>query len=193
MSEGEALPAVPKKLKGVYVPDVEKPEHKAMFQYYVNLGKARSLPKVAKEFGKSVAFISTLSRAFGWKDRLVKAGERSIDPVVVSTKSSVDSTRKRMVEVIDDVMDTLHELTLISKKIKASQETEITDADKKRLTVLITALRVYGFEIGKPKDLRDFISTLKDVTGFNDDNIPASISSKTDIHADRVLIVKGLD
>jgi len=188
----ENPPVVAKKLHGVYVPKAEKSEHRAYYSFYEKLGKTRSLPRVAKEFGKSVAFISTLSRAFRWQERLQQSEKEIKDPVVIGTRSKVDASRVKIVTVVDDVSDTLYEMALLSRKIKASEDGSMAPVDEARALTLLKALRVFGFDINKPRDLRDLISVLKDVVDFQTGEIPTTLG-KTDVHIEKILIVKDLD
>ena len=182
---------IPRKLKGTYVPKAEKPEHRAMFNYYEGLGKARSLPRVAREFGKSLPFISTLSRAFRWAER-IRGHEKEIrDPVVTATKDKVDASRVKLAAVVGDVTDTLYELSKLSRKIKDS-ENGLSEVDAKRSETLLTALRIFGVEITKPKDLRDLVSTLKDIVDFAG-SVPEGPQKMEIANVEKLLIVKDLD
>jgi hypothetical protein len=183
---------IPRKLKGAYVPKAEKPEHVAMYNYYNSLGKSRSLPRVAREFGKSLPFISVLSRAFRWSERIRDHEKKVHDPVVTATQSKVDASRVKLVAVVGDVLDTLHELVLISKKIKASEDGVLAQADLKRTETLLTALRIFGVEVSKPKDLRYLISVLKDIVDFQG-SVPEGPQKMEIANVEKLLIVKDLD
>jgi hypothetical protein len=182
----------PRKLKGAYVPKAEKAEHRAYYAFYERLGKNRSLPKVAKEFGKSLPFISTLSRAFRWQERIHQNEKEIKDPVVIGTRDKVDSSRTKLVTVVHDVTDTLYELSKLSRKIKDSNEGILSSEDTKRTETLLVALRVFGIEITKPKDLRDLISVLKDIVDFQG-SVPEG-SPKIEIgNVEKLLLIKDLD
>ena len=152
---------------GTFQPQIEKGQHRAMFMFYDQLGADRSLPKVAKEFGVSVTWVANLSRTFGWTNR-IKRKELEEDPVITSTKSSVDSVRTKLVAVVFDVTDTLYELSQLSSKAKLENLEQLNEVDQKKVTTLNTAMRVYGFDLDKPKALRDLLAVLKEVTHFND-------------------------
>jgi hypothetical protein len=182
----------PRKLRGVHFPKAETVVHRAMYAHYLKLGKTRSLSRVAKEFGKSVAFISTLSRCFRWAERIREQEQAITDPVVAGTLGPVDASRVRLVEVVNDVVETLHELMQVSKKIKASDAEFDGSPEQTRAVILLKALRVFGIEIAKPKDLRDLISVLKDIVEFKAGAIPTP-QGKTDINIEKVLIVRDLE
>lgn len=183
---------IPRKLKGGYVPKAEKPEHRAMFVFYEKLGKSRSLPRVAKEFGKSVPFVSVLSRAFRWQERIRQNEKEIKDPVVIGTKDKVDSSRTKLVTVTSDIVDTLYELSKLSRKIKDSEVSELSEADAKRSEVLLIALRIFGVEVSKPKDLRDLIQVLKDIVDFQG-SVPEGPQKMEIANVEKLLIVKDLD
>jgi hypothetical protein len=190
----ENLPEVikPKKIKGGYTPAAETAVHRAMFTFYERLGKNRSLPKVAKNFGKSVPFISTLSRCFRWQERIHQHDKEIKDPVVIATQDKVDSSRTKLVTVTHDIVDTLYELSKLSRKIKDSELSELSEADEKRSTVLLVALRIFGVEVSKPKDLRDLISVLKDIVDFQG-SVPEGPQKMEIANVEKLLIVKDLD
>jgi len=192
MAEQAEVSLLPeKKTKKPYVPAEEKPEHKAMFLFYERLGKIRSIPKVAKEFGKSVSFITTLSRAFKWQERLIDNIKR--DPIVSGTEKHVDSSRLKIIGVINDVIDTLGALALISKNIKITGLE--TPEDQQRVAILTKALHVYGVRITTPKDLRDLVSVLKDIIDFKSGAFQGEQAkvAKSTVNIDKLLILKGLD
>ena len=182
---------LPKKLRGVYVPKAETPVHKAMYEYYKSLGKSRSIPKVAHYFGKSVPFVSTLSRAFRWGERLYDQSEKNIDPVVRNTAGQMDSSRTKIAGFVSDIADTLFELSDLSKKIKSSPNGE-TEDDKKKAGILIQALHVFGVSVRTPKDLRDLISVLKDIQDFKSD-VTAPPPGKTTMTIEKAIIIKDLE
>jgi hypothetical protein len=192
ISKTDPSSEIPRKLKGAYVPAAEKAEHRAMYVFYEKLGKNRNLPKVAREFGKSVPFISTLSRAFRWQERIHQNEKEIKDPVVIGTKDKVDSSRTKLVTVTHDIVDTLYELSKLSRKIKDSELSELSEVDTKRSEVLLVALRIFGVEVSKPKDLRDLISVLKDIVDFQG-SAPEGPQKMEIANVEKLLIVKDLD
>ena len=182
-----------------YVPAVERSEHRAMYLFYAGLGKDRTLAKVGKHFGKSMAFISNLSRAFNWLARIKTQEMELSDPVVVETKDKVDASRKKLVDVVYEIADTLHELTGISKKIKAGEVKVdsggvVTGVHVDRLNILHTSLKVFGFQVDSAKGVRDLISILREVVKFNVDTgqaTEAGAKRTPDVRIDKVqLLIK---
>jgi hypothetical protein len=182
-------PEQPRKLRGVYVPKKESSTHRAMFEFYKNLGKIRSLPRVAKHFGKSVPFVSTLSRAFNWQDRLQQSVQ--LDPVVSATSAGMDASRTKIAGFINDITDTLVEMSDLSRKIKTSVTGE-TEEDKKRADVLVRALSVFGVRISTPRDLRDLVAVLREIQDFKS-SVPPPVPSKTTMNIEKAVIISGLD
>jgi hypothetical protein len=149
-----------------YVPQVEKPVHREMFAYYASLGKNRNLQKVAKQFGKSVELIAAISRAFSWQNRIKLAREQITDPLLIMIKDKVDATRKNLVSVVMEVVDTMSEMVQISRTLK--EDGKMTQELADRSVVLNQAMRVFGIEITNPKDMKDLILVLKEITKFNE-------------------------
>lgn len=174
-----------KKYRKSHTALLEKAEYRAMYLFYESLGENRSLKKVAAEFSKSIQWINQLSQQFGWQARLQEAAKTLSDPVVAATKSQVDDVRMKLVAVVHDVTDTLFELSQLSTKARAENLSELNDRDKVKLAGLQTAMTVYGFELDKPKSLRDLLAILKEVTRFNDNKpeFPAPPRSLTQINA----------
>src|SRR4030066_990604 len=98
-SDEEQPAALPTKkvIKG-YVPAIERAEHRAMYLFYQNLGRQRSLKRVADHFGKSTAFLANLSRAFEWQNRLLAFEQEIRDPVVTDTKEKGDDSGGKLGE-----------------------------------------------------------------------------------------------
>ena len=158
-------------IKG-YVPAVETAVHRAMFQYYLNMGKDRSLTKVAKQFGKSPSFLANLSRAFQWQDRVLTFEQEIKDPVVTETRDKVDDSRRKLVDVVHDITDTLHQMMVLSKRIKNSGS-EPNEVDKANSRMLIAALQVFGLRIEKPSGLKALVAVLRDIVQFNVESQPS--------------------
>lgn len=68
----------------------ENLEQKEAFEYYYSLGQGRTIPQVAKKFGKSSRTVYEWSRKFNWQERIeqrdIEIGrrleEKTIDTVV---------------------------------------------------------------------------------------------------------------
>jgi len=159
--------AIPRR-RALILPKVEKSEYQQMYAYYQGLGSNRSLTKVAQHFNKSKNYMGLLARAFGWRDRIAKFENIPRDPVVMAVIDKIDASRKQLVEVVHEVVDTLHELMYISKGIKSGK---FDDEVKVRQGQLVQALQVWGFDWKTPKDFTALVKTLKEVKDFNaDDN-----------------------
>lgn len=164
-----------------------------MFVFYEQLGKDRNFDKVAKEFGKSTSFVSILSRRFQWMERVRQNDKVSTDPIVALTKPQVDKVRTQLVTVVADIADTLHELALISTRIKLDSIQSMSAADQAKVNSLNAAMSVFGVELKNPRALKDLLAVLKEVTRFNDDDGKASSGAdrRTQIHApNATLIIK---
>ncbi len=173
-----------------YIPSVEKPEHRAMYAFYHSLGKNRTIQKVAKEFGRSVSYISTLSRAFQWQLRIKTTDQEITDPVIAATKDKVDDARRKLVSVVHNITDTLFEMSELSTKVKQNDLEELNDQDLRRAKILVLALQTFGIHIEKPKDMRDLITVLKEITKFNADALSQSTGSGTqEINIDKMQLV----
>jgi hypothetical protein len=178
-----------------YVPSEEKPQHKAMFSFYSSLGKKRSISQVAKEFGLSKSFVGTLSRAFQWQERIRRSEEIADDPVIKSVEVKVTDSRKRLVDVVHDIIDTLHELFTIAAVIKRDNRVP-DDKEQARIDTLQVCLRFYGFESKSPKDIRDLVSILKEIMGFGKTTVPpktGDIKIEGDVNIEQSLTIKDLD
>lgn len=152
--------------KKTYLPQIERPVHREMFAYYASLGNGRNLQKVAKQFGKSVQLIASISRAFGWQDRMKLAQQQITDPLLIMVKDKVDATRKNLVSVVMEVVDTLSEMVQVSQQIKSGgiMTQELVD----RTELLNNAMKVFGIEITNPKDMKDLMLVLKEIVRFNE-------------------------
>lgn len=162
-----------------YAPALETAEHKEMFAYYASLGPSRSLSKVAKQFGKSVSLIGSISRAFKWRERIIQAEREMLDPIVKLTQTQVNDSRLKMVFVINDITDTLHQLAYISQQIKETSDDDPIKQYGTKIRRLGKALETYGITIKSAKDLRDLVSTLKDVLRFNEDLVASKVDGDT--------------
>lgn len=158
------LPDGGKRGRNKLLPTIEKSEYQQMYAYYEGLGGNRTLQKVAQHFAKSHAHIAVLSRAFDWRGRIARADSLPKDPVIIEVKNKIDESRKNLVAVVHEVVDTLHELMYISKAIKGGKE---TDELKQRETQLQKALSVWGFEWKNPKDFASLVRTLREIKDFN--------------------------
>ena len=147
------------------LPKVEKQEFQEMFAFYEGLGKGRTLRKVSEQFGKSLPYISMISRAFKWRERLERMESLPIDPLVSKIKPQTDDTRTKLATIVNDVVDTLHELAFISKAIKRGQPP--AEYEMRRVQ-LLAALGTWGFEWKSPKSFKELVDTLKEVVQFND-------------------------
>ncbi len=159
------------------LPTIESEEYQGMYRYYESLGKTRTLQKVATQYNKSKSFIALLSRAFGWKTRIHAIESRPQDPVVADTKDQVDDVRRKLIEVVQDVTGTLHELMFISKRIKQGQGYKANpEAGKSsldpdllgRANQLFDALKIWGFTWKTPSQFKQLVQTLKEITEFNE-------------------------
>ena len=148
-----------------YLPQIEKPEYLEMYNFYESLGKDRSFSKVAAQFAKSKSFIALISRSFSWKHRIAAAERKPEDQVVLETRGQVDDSRKKLVAVVNDVVDTLYELMFIAKDVKLGRFDEAREA---RATQLNQSLSIWGFTWKSPAQFRQLITTLKEVISFNE-------------------------
>ena len=183
----------PRKKSRQYVPSWEKPEYRAMFRYYESLGKDRSFRKVQKQFGKSLPFIATLSSTFHWVDRIRQNELLIKDPVIEETKEKIDGVRRRMVTVVDDIVDTLYEVAMLSQKVKLDQRIDddgkLPEADLRQAKTLQAALGVYGIKLENPKGIKDLLGILKEVTRFHERSRAESVipaDKNAPIHIDNV-------
>lgn len=179
------------------LPVIEKPEHQEMYRFYESLGKARTLQKVATQFNKSKSLIQLISRSFSWKQRIQAVETKPIDKVVADTKDQVDDVRIKLIGVVQDVTDTLHELMFISKRIKQGQgyiphaELGMSVIDpqlQSRANQLFDALKIWGFTWKTPGQFKQLISTLKEISEFNSsgNGQPSTkVRSATQINADK--------
>ena len=146
------------------LPTIEKPEHQEMYKFYESLGATRTLQKVATQFNKSKSFIQLLSRAFGWKHRIQAVESRPIDPVVKDTQAQVDDVRRKLVAVVQEIADTLHELMFIAKDVKLGRADESRTVRAKQL---YESLTMWGFTWKTPGQFRQLIQTLREISDFN--------------------------
>lgn len=146
--------------KKVYLPQVEKDEHRAMYKYYESLGPRRTLVRVAEKFGKSVPTIAKASRAFNWKLRLAQHLP-VIDRVMEQAKEDIDSSRTKLIDVVVEISDTLHELSVIAKRVRRG---DVDPELIRRRELLLEALGIWGFEWKSPRDFKSLMDTLKVVS-----------------------------
>jgi len=146
------------------LPTIEKPDYQNMYLYYESLGSSRTLQKVATEFDKSKAFISLLSRSFGWKHRVQSVESKPSDPVVADTKDQVDDVRRKLISVVREIVDTLHELMFIAKDVKLGRTDESRATRAKQL---YESLSMWGFTWKTPGQFKQLIQTLKEISDFN--------------------------
>lgn len=174
-----------------YAPALETTEHKEMFAYYASLGPARTLAKVARQFGKSVSLVGTISRAFKWRERLIQAEREVTDPIVKLTQTQVNDSRLKMVFVINDITDTLHQLAYISQQIKETDEDESIKQYGPKIKRLTRALETYGITIKSARDLKDLVATLKDVLTFNEDMVAKKVEGdiNTQVNVEEMKLV----
>ncbi len=159
---------VVKRNRALILPKIEKPAYQQMYAYYQGMGSNRSLTKVAQHFNKSKNYMGLLARAFNWRERITKFENTPRDPVVMAVIDKIDESRKNLVEVVHEVVDTLHELMYISKGIRGGKFNDEVEA---RQIQLVQALQVWGFDWKTPKDFTALVKTLKEVKDFNaDDN-----------------------
>ncbi len=160
--------SVVKRNRALILPKIEKPAYQQMYAYYQGMGSNRSLSKVAQHFNKSKNYMGLLARAFNWRERITKFENTPRDPVVMAVVDKIDASRKNLVEVVHEVVDTLHELMYISKGIRDGKS---NDEVRARQVQLNLALKVWGFDWKTPKDFTALVKTLKEVKDFNaDDN-----------------------
>jgi hypothetical protein len=155
--------------KSVYLPQTETPEYEKMYEFYRGLGPKRSLQQVAKQFGKSIQYMGSISRAFDWRDRIDRLEpKQSTDPVVVENRKKINQTRRRLVGVVHEITDVLSELAILSKEIRRDDAPEnFTPTQEQRIKKLRTALGIYGFEWKSVKDMRDLLKVMQEVVQFN--------------------------
>ncbi len=164
----EVVEGVVKRNRALILPKIEKPAYQQMYAYYQGMGSNRSLSKVAQHFNKSKNYMGLLARAFNWRERITKFENTPRDPVVMAVVDKIDASRKNLVEVVHEVVDTLHELMYISKGIRDGKS---NDEVRARQVQLNLALKVWGFDWKTPKDFTALVKTLKEVKDFNaDDN-----------------------
>lgn len=162
-------------LPSPYLPKNESEVYQQMYSYYESLGDSRSLQRVAEKFRKSRSAIALVARAFQWADRIENAHKKAAqDPLLTQNKPKIDSTRKKLISVVEEVADTLHEIGLISRAMKRG---ELTPEQQVRLDQLHVALSVWGFEWKSPKDFRSLMQTLREVKEFAEE--PAGKSAPT--------------
>lgn len=176
-----------KNLPSKYMPKAETDEQKLMYAYYEQLGDRRTLQKVASKFNKSRATMALLARAFRWRDRIDHYNRRALDdPLITEAKPKLDRTRKKMIEVVDEITATLYEMMFLSKDIRNGRINLEDPETKNRVQKLSAALAVWGFEWKKPKDLKDLIATLAEVKEFGQEASTKSVpTSATQINAEK--------
>ena len=168
-----------------YLPQIEKPEYLEMYNFYESLGKDRSFSKVASQFSKSKSFIALISRSFSWKHRIAAAERKPDDQVVLETKGQVDDARKKLVAVVNEVVDTLYELMFISRDVKRGRHDEARQA---RADQLMQSLAIWGFTWKSPAQFRQLIATLKEVTSFNEavkGNTSTRVTNPTQVNVEK--------
>ena len=190
MTIGTPLSTAPAIRKDVgRLPKNEKAEYQEMFRYYESLGNKRNIDKVAQQFNKSRSFIALVSRAFNWRDRINVIESQPIDPVVAETKDRVDDSRRKIVDVVHEIVDTLDELRKLSVQMRSASTTEEIEALDIKIGLLHKALWIWGFDWKKTKDLQTLITTLKEVATFNKDmSKPAAVPGHTTVNVDKLLI-----
>lgn len=171
-------------LPSPYLPKVESETHQAMYAYYESMGERRSLQKVADKFNKSRAAIALVARAFKWAERIGSAKAKAAkDPLITQNKPRIDSTRKKLIKVVEEIADTLSEMADISRNLKRGRNVAQNVA---RLDELRIALSVWGFEWKSPKDFKSLMETLKEVKTFSDESAAkGGPSSATQINAEK--------
>lgn len=167
------------------LPKVEKQEFQEMFAFYDSLGHGRTLRKVSEQFGKSLPYISMISRAFKWRERLERMEQLPIDPLIAKIKPQTEDTRLKLATVVNDVVDTLHELSFISKAIKHGKPP--ADYEPRR-DQLLAALATWGFDWKSPRSFKELVDTLKEITNFNVP--PPGSGSKTNVTNPQQINVK---
>lgn len=164
------------------LPKVEKQEFQEMFAFYDGLGKGRTLRKVSEQFGKSLPYISMISRAFKWRERLERMEAFPIDPLISKIKPQTEDTRVKLATIVNEVVDTLHELSFIAKSMKRGVAPDEYNA---RRDQLIAALQVWGFEWKSPRSLKELVDTLKEIVNFNEQG-PGSGNKTTVNHPQQI-------
>lgn len=144
-----------------------------MYAYYESMGDKRSLQKVAEKFNKSRPSIALIARAFKWAERIDAVHKKAArDPLIAEQKPRIDSTRKKLIKVVEEVSDTLSEMADISRKIKKDGlqiDGHLSPELQEKVGRCSAALSVWGFEWKSPKDLRALIQTLKEVKDFTEE------------------------
>jgi hypothetical protein len=155
-----------------------------MYAFYEQLGERRTLQKVSEKFNKSRALIALVARAFRWRDRIDHLNRKTyVDPLLVQNKPKLDSTREKLIAVVEEIADTLREVAYISRDIKRGKYTPEREA---RLTQLRAALSVWGFEWKGPKDFKSLMQTLREVKAFNEEPAgKAGPTNATQINAEK--------
>jgi hypothetical protein len=177
--------------KSIYLPQSETPEYEKMFEFYKNLGSKRSLQLVAKEFGKSIQYMGSISRAFEWRDRVDKLEpKQSTDPVVVENRKKINQTRRRLVGVVHEITDVLADLAILSKEIRRDDApAEPTPTQVARMQKLRNALGIYGFEWKSVKDMRDLLKVMQEVVQFNSVQEAEEVTHKSRISIDKAVLL----
>lgn len=160
---------------------VQEPDNvREMYEYYEGLGPKRTLYKVGVHFGKSHSTIAALSRRYGWTDR-ARAFDKSQDPVKVIAKDLIDKSRQKLVDIVGEITDTLHEIMFIAKACKRGVATPESDEKLRRLQ---KALGLWGFEWKSPRDFKVLIETLKQIIDFNEE-VKSRTTKATQINAEK--------
>lgn len=177
-------------LPSPYLPKEEKPEYQAMYAFYEQLGDTRTLAKVADKFNKSRASIALVARAFRWAER-IESLRHSVaqDPLIHQQKPRIDSTRKKLIKVVEEVADTLSEMANISRQIKregVDATGNVSPELQQKLRLYGTALSVWGFEWKSPRDFRSIMQTLREIKEFAEEPTnKGGPTSATQINAEK--------
>lgn len=108
------------------MPKKENKKQLEAFEIYYKLGAQRTLPKVAKEYSKSLAWVKGVSAHFKWSER-VKERDRKVSAKVL------DSVDDALVKAKKDNLDIIHAVkVMLSNKIKRM------DAENRDMDVSLT-------------------------------------------------------
>lgn len=166
MDESKALvPLSTGKPKPRYLPKVENDEYRAMYKFYESLGPRRTFVRVAEKFEKSVGTVAKVSKSFDWKLR-IRDHLPVLDRVMEQAREDIDASRTKLIDVVVEISDTLHELATIARRVKHA-----TGPDPElmaRRDILLESLGIWGFEWKSPKDFKALMDTLKAVAEVND-------------------------
>ena len=103
-------------------PKKETPTHRAMLEYYVELGEKRSLTLVAKQYKKTISAVSVIAKTFGWQKKVEERDKKVADSIANDFDNQLTETKKRKLRLIRALDNKLAERLLSKLPFKVTPQ-----------------------------------------------------------------------